>query len=70
MEALGAPAFHIYLYDYDKDGYFDIVMPSQLANEVIYLKNPGSTYWHKVWSIANGPRSSTQKDSLLKLDKW
>jgi hypothetical protein len=60
MEMISGPAFHIYIFDYDRDGYFDVVMASQVSNEIVYIKNPGSNYWHKVWSIVNSQNSKTQ----------
>ena len=48
MEKYSGPSFHIYLVDFDKDGYIDIVLPNYLNNTLVYLRNPGSSYWRKV----------------------
>lgn len=48
MEKYSAPNFHIYIIDYDKDGYLDIAIPNTINNTLVYLDNPGSTYWRKV----------------------
>jgi hypothetical protein len=46
-------------------------MPSHVSNEIVYIKNPGSNYWHKVWSIVNSQNSkSQQKENLKNLEKW
>jgi hypothetical protein len=43
--------FHIYLLDYDMDGYLDIVLPNQVSNMLALVKNPGGQYWNKVQSF-------------------
>ena len=48
METYKGPSFHIYIVDYDKDGYLDIVLPNIVNNTLVYLRNPGSAYWRKV----------------------
>ena len=48
MEKLSGPSFHIYMVDFDKDGYIDIVMPNKQNNSLVYLRNPGSAYWRKI----------------------
>jgi hypothetical protein len=51
MEKLSSTSFHIYIVDFDQDGYIDVVMPNMLNNTLVYLKNPGSAYWRNVSQI-------------------
>jgi hypothetical protein len=51
MEKYSGPSFHIYIVDFDEDGYIDLVLPNFVNNTMIYLKNPGSGYWRNVSQI-------------------
>jgi hypothetical protein len=53
MERYSGAAFHIYIFDYDHDGFIDIVLPNQIANELTWLRNPGTSYLHKLDTIAS-----------------
>jgi hypothetical protein len=48
MERFSGVSFHLYIVDFDKDGYVDIVLPNFLNNTLVYLRNPGSAYWRKI----------------------
>lgn len=32
MEAFSGPVFHVYILDFDKDGYLDILIPDFINN--------------------------------------
>ncbi len=51
MERFSGLSSHLYIVDFDKDGYLDIVLPNFLTNSLVYLRNPGSAYWRKISSI-------------------
>lgn len=55
--------FHMYILDYDSDGFLDIVYPDKVKNQVILIRNPGQTYWSKVASIKDKYAMSS-KDRL------
>lgn len=40
----GSLCFHMYLADYDQDGYLDVILPQKKENRVGYLKNPGYSF--------------------------
>ena len=70
MEKYSGPCFHIYIVDFDKDGYLDLVLPSFLSNSLVYLKNPGSAYWRKVSSIVYQANKQKQISDLKAMEKW
>jgi hypothetical protein len=41
MNSLGGLCFHLYILDFDQDGYLDIIIPDKIENKLGYLKNPG-----------------------------
>jgi hypothetical protein len=55
--------FHMYLLDYDGDGYLDIVYPDKLRNQIVFVRNPGSVYWIKMISLKD-KYSMSSKDRL------
>lgn len=70
MEKFSGPSFHIYMVDFDKDGYIDIVLPNLLTNQLVYLKNPGSAYWRKISSIVYQSSKLKQINDLKAMEKW
>ncbi len=48
---MSGPSFNIYVTDFDKDGYLDIVLPNYITNQLVFLKNPGAAYWRKIGQI-------------------
>lgn len=53
MEKYSGPSTHIYILDYDKDGFMDIILPNQMTNDLILLRNPGYLYWRRTEGIAS-----------------
>jgi hypothetical protein len=43
--------FHMYLVDYDGDGYIDVVYPDQIRNQMLLVRNPGPAYWLKLATL-------------------
>ena len=42
-------SFHLYIIDYDQDGYNDFVIPDLLGNQLVsHIRNPGHAYWNKI----------------------
>lgn len=72
FEKLSGPPFHIYILDFDKDGYLDIALPNQLNNTIVYLRNPGSAYWRKVGQVVyqQGANRAKLASELKMLEKW
>lgn len=60
MEKLSALSFHLYILDYDKDGYLDIIFTNYITNKLVYVSNPGSDYWKKVYQIAQSGNKGKQ----------
>lgn len=67
-------SFHIYITDYDRDGYLDFVLPNQVTNELSLVKNPGGQYWSKVQSIKDkmsiDSKEKIQNQIAKSVDKW
>jgi len=70
MEKYSGPSFHLYLVDYDKDGWVDIVLPNFHSNVVVCLRNPGMEYWHQVEGTLKEIQKGKQRSALQKLTKW
>jgi hypothetical protein len=66
----GGPSFHLYIFDFDKDGYLDIALPNFINNTLVYLRNPGSTYWRKVGSIVYQANKQKIQNDLKAMEKW
>ena len=71
MEKLSGSSFHIYVLDYDHDGYFDLALPNIPNNTLVYLRNPGSPYWRKLSQLVYAQvNKAKQQTDLRNLEKW
>ena len=43
-ESSGLP-FHMYIRDWNQDGYLDIILPVEATNSITQFQNPGKDLW-------------------------
>lgn len=70
MEKMSGPNFHIYVLDFDKDGYLDVAMPNHINNTLIYARNPGSAYWRKIGSLVYQGNKSKMQQEFKTMERW
>lgn len=70
MERYSGAAHHIYILDFNRDGYLDIVLPNLVSNELVMLSNPGLAYWHRMDTIAGQQNKQRQWSDLKQLQRW
>ncbi len=67
-------SFHLYCLDMDMDGYLDVIVPSMVANQLQYVRNPGKAYWTKVGQVKDRfsqfSRDRLQREIDIGVEKW
>jgi len=59
MSKLSGLSFHIYLFDYDHDGFTDVMLPNFNSSSVISMRNPGADYWKKFNAAAHNTNKTS-----------
>lgn len=56
----------MYVKDYDKDGFLDLILPVELYNQVVVIQNPGKQFWQKIEQLASLKSETRQELKGLK----